>query len=145
MTTVYKNIISAVDGSENSRKSFLKAVEVAKSNECKLILVSIVDTSKNAAGVRYGVDIIEQATKDITKKLNVFIEEAKNKFGFTNIEVLIQQGYPKSALVDTIIPHYNADLIVVGASGFNALERILIGSISEHISRYAPCDVLIIK
>lgn len=145
MTTVYKNIISAVDGSDNSRKSFLKAVEVARNNECKLILVSVIDTSKNAAGVRYGVDLIEQATKDITKKLNEFIAESESKYGFTNIEILIQQGYPKSALVDVIIPHYNADLIVVGASGFNALERILIGSISEHISRYAPCDVLIVK
>lgn len=145
MYSVYKNIISAVDGSENSKKSFFKAIEVAKSNEAKLILISIIDTSKNAAGVRYGVNVVEEEKKDITKKLNNFIEEARNQFDFTNIEVLIQQGYPKSIIVDSIIPQYKTDLIVVGASGYNSFQRFMIGSISEHISRYAPCDVLIVR
>ena len=32
-----------------------------------------------------------------------------------------------------------------GATGLNAVERFLIGSVSEHIIRYAKCDVLVVR
>lgn len=145
MKETYQVIISAVDGSENSRKSFHRALQIAKAVETKLILVSIVDTSKSSSGIRYGIDIVEEEMKEISAKLNDFVKEAEEEYNFTDIEVLVQQGYPKSTLVGTIIPHYNADLIVMGASGYNAIERVLIGSISEFVTRNADCDVLVVR
>lgn len=44
-----------------------------------------------------------------------------------------------------IAAKYEADLIVVGATGLNAVERLLIGSVSEAIIRHATCDVLIAR
>ena len=38
-----------------------------------------------------------------------------------------------------------ADLIVCGATGLNAVERFLIGSVSESIVRSAKCDVLVVR
>ena len=38
-----------------------------------------------------------------------------------------------------------ADLIICGATGLNAVERFLIGSVSENIVRSAKCDVLVIR
>ena len=38
-----------------------------------------------------------------------------------------------------------ADFIICGATGFNAVERFLIGSVSENIVRSAKCDVLVIR
>ncbi|RKJ47427.1 universal stress protein, partial [Butyricicoccus sp. 1XD8-22] len=38
-----------------------------------------------------------------------------------------------------------ADLIVCGATGLNAVERFLIGSVSEAIVRSAKCDVLVVR
>ena len=32
-----------------------------------------------------------------------------------------------------------------GASGLNAVERFMIGSVSEAIVRHAPCDVLVVR
>ena len=32
-----------------------------------------------------------------------------------------------------------------GATGLNAVERFLIGSVSEHITRHARCDVLVVR
>ena len=40
---------------------------------------------------------------------------------------------------------FEADLIICGATGMNAVERFLIGSVSESITRYAKCDVLVIR
>ena len=38
-----------------------------------------------------------------------------------------------------------ADLIICGATGLNAVERFLIGSVSENIVRSAKCDVLVVR
>ena len=34
---------------------------------------------------------------------------------------------------------------MVGQSGLNAVERFMIGSVSDHVIRHAPCDVLIVR
>ena len=44
-----------------------------------------------------------------------------------------------------IAKNNNCDLIICGATGMSAVERFLMGSVSEHITRYAPCDVLIVR
>ena len=37
------------------------------------------------------------------------------------------------------------DLILWGTSGLNAVERFIVGSVSEAIVRHAPCDVLVVS
>jgi nucleotide-binding universal stress UspA family protein len=37
------------------------------------------------------------------------------------------------------------DLIVVGCRGKGTMERLLIGSVSEKVARYAPCSVLVVR
>ena len=37
------------------------------------------------------------------------------------------------------------DLVVCGSSGLTGFKRMLMGSVSEGIVRYAKCDVIIIK
>jgi nucleotide-binding universal stress UspA family protein len=37
------------------------------------------------------------------------------------------------------------DLLVVGAHDRAALGRLLLGSVSEHVARHAPCPVLVVR
>jgi nucleotide-binding universal stress UspA family protein len=39
----------------------------------------------------------------------------------------------------------HTDVIVVGSHGRGAIERILLGSVSEQIVRHAPCPVLVVR
>ncbi len=39
----------------------------------------------------------------------------------------------------------NIDLIMIGATGLNAVERLLIGSVTEYVTRTAVCDVLVVR
>lgn len=40
---------------------------------------------------------------------------------------------------------HQTDLIVLGATGLNAVERLLIGSVTEYVTRTADCDVIVIR
>ena len=40
---------------------------------------------------------------------------------------------------------YGIDLIMVGQSGLNAVERFITGSVASYIIREAKCDVLVVS
>lgn len=144
MSENYEKIIIAVDGSKASEKAFLKSVEVAKENDATLILAHIVDSRTFATAEAYDKSLSERAEKYAKDLLNEYVENAKEA-GVEKVELVIKYGSPKVAIAKEIAPENDADLIVVGATGLNAVERFLIGSVSESVARYSKCDVLIVR
>lgn len=144
MSFEYERIVNAVDGSKASEKAFAKAVDIAKRNNATLILTHIVDTRTFATAEAYDKSLSERAEKYAKDLLNEYVENAKEA-GVTKVEHVIKYGSPKVAIAKEIAPEYEADLIIVGATGLNAVERFLIGSVSESVARYAKCDVLITR
>ena len=67
------------------------------------------------------------------------------KLALKTLETVLEFGNPKSKISKEIAPNNKVDLIMCGATGLNAVERFLIGSVSEHIIRYAKCDVLVVR
>lgn len=140
----YENIVIAIDGSKASEKAFNKAVDIAKATNAKLVLTHIVDTRTFATAEAYDKSLSERAEKYARDLLNEYVENAKEA-GVVNVESVLKYGSPKVAIAKEVAPEYDADLIVVGATGLNAVERFLIGSVSESVARYAKCDVLIVR
>ena len=63
----------------------------------------------------------------------------------TNVETRLELGPTKLLIPKNLANELNVDLIMCGASGLNAVERFMIGSVSEAIVRHAPCDVLVVR
>lgn len=144
MTTNYSRIVIAVDGSKASEKAFNKAVEIGKRNDASLVLAHIVDSRTFATAEAYDRSLSERAEKYAKDLLNEYVETAKEA-GVEKVELVIKYGSPKVVIAKDIAPEVDADLIIVGATGLNAVERFLIGSVSESVARYAKCDVLIVR
>lgn len=140
----YENVVIAVDGSKASEKAFNKSVEIAKVNESKLIITHIVDTRTFATAEAYDKSLSERAEKYARDLLSEYVENAKEA-GVAEVEPILKYGSPKVAISKEVAPENDADLIVIGATGLNAVERFLIGSVSESVARYAKCDVLIVR
>jgi nucleotide-binding universal stress UspA family protein len=144
MEHVYKNIVVAIDGSEASEKAFNKAMNIAKRNNAQLIVAHVVDFRSFAYAGAYDGSLSEQAEKYAKDLVNRYVEIAREA-GIQQISRSVEYGSPKVKITKDITQEYKADLIVCGATGMNAVERFLIGSVSESITRHAPCDVLVVR
>src|SRR5699024_11091204 len=113
-------------------------------NGANLVLAHIIDSRTFATAEAYDKSLSERAEKYAENLMNEYVANAKEA-GLENVELVIKYGSPKVAIAKEIAPEHDIDLIVVGATGLNAVERFLIGSVSESIARYAKCDVLIIR
>ncbi|SDM54160.1 Nucleotide-binding universal stress protein, UspA family [Fictibacillus solisalsi] len=144
MKTVYKHILVGLDGSKASEKAFKHAVEVTLEHKgAELILAHVVDTRNFSANDWY-VSMAEQAQEHGEEMLSVFEKQAK-ELGVSYVKKVLQLGSPKVTLAKSIAPEVHADLIVCGATGMNVIDRAFIGSVSEHTTRYAKCDVHIVR
>lgn len=144
MELAYKNIIVAIDGSEASEKAFNKALKVTKINDARLILTHVVDSRTFATAEAYDRTLAERADEYAKELLDRYVVIA-NKAGIDNLIRYVDYGSPKVKIAKDIAKKFEADLIICGATGMNAVERFLIGSVSESITRYATCDVLVVR
>lgn len=146
MLDAYKNILVAIDGSEKAEKAFMKAVAAAKRNQATLHILYVNEVTGNYFG-DFGFltpnlqeELDEVAEKQMNEHRNLAIEK-----GLTDIETYILYGYPKTLIANFNESKEPIDLIVMGATGLNAVERALVGSTTSYVVNHAPCNVLVIK
>lgn len=145
----YDRIMVAVDGSKMAELAFKKAVNIVKRNDGTLVIAHIVDTRSVTLFPQYDQPInhsqfLEQSTEAANRTLERYKEWAGKK-GVDNVEIILKNGSPRTELSDVLPSEHNIDLIILGATGLSALERAFVGSVSQHVVRNAPCDVLIVR
>ncbi|WCJ50822.1 universal stress protein [Lactiplantibacillus plantarum] len=130
MLQQYQHILVPVDGSYEAELAFKKAVAVAKRNgpNASVHMVHVVDT---------------RAFQNISS-FDTTVAEAKAD-GLDNVDYSIEYGAPKTIIARDVPKDMGIDLIMIGATGLNAVERLLIGSVTEYVTRMAVCDVLVVR
>lgn len=140
----YKNIIVAVDGSETSKAALARAIDVAKRNGATLNIVNIIDTRPWASIEARNKEKLEADAVKFAESLLASYDDAA-RAGIEHIEIITEAGSPRTIITKEIAPRIGADLIICGATGVTATERLLLGSVSENIVRTAHCDTLIVR
>lgn len=144
MDQEYSKIMVAVDGSNEAELAFKKAVNVAKRNQAELLLAHVIDTRAFQTVSSFDNVLAEQATDMAKQTLDDYEADAKSA-GVEHISKVIEYGAPKVMIANQIPENNQTDLIMLGATGLNAVERLFIGSVSEYVIRNAACDVLIVR
>ncbi|MBA9028751.1 universal stress protein [Peribacillus huizhouensis] len=141
MVNHYKSIVVAVDGSKEAEYAFRKSIDVAKRNKGSILnIVNVVDTRSFETYERASVESAQHRSEEL---LNGYKAQAEAE-DVENVKVVIEHGSPRTIITKELASLVEADLIICGATGLNAVERFLIGSVSEAIVRSAKCDVLVI-
>ncbi len=145
MSMTYKNILVAVDETNESLIAFRRAVQVARGNVgSKLYIVHVIDTRSFAFSEGYNFDMAEKITNNKKDLLDSYEKKAQQS-GLVNIKKLIEYGTPKHVIARDIPQQEEIDLIICGVTGKGELARLFLGSVSEGILRNARCDVLVVR
>jgi nucleotide-binding universal stress UspA family protein len=139
MAIQYKGILVAVDGSKEAEYAFHKAMDIAKRNEgSKLTIANVFNTSSYE---RTTDDRAQKVSEELVSRYQLEAEAA----GIENVNSVIEYGSPKTLITREIATAVEADLILCGATGLNAVERFITGSVTGAIVRSAKCDVLVTR
>ena len=144
MEKQYKNILVAMDGSKESERALKKAVHVAKRNNATLYIAHIVDMRAFETVSSYDETLATNAKKEAEEALKQYVDYA-HEHHFENVKTVIRIGVPKIVLSEDLPEELGIDLIMLGATGLNAMERILLGSVSSYVSIHAESDVLVVR
>lgn len=144
MTQKYEHIMVAVDGSSAAELALKKAINVALRNDCRLTIAHVIDTRALQSVTTFDAEVYKQLEEEAKALITGYEKEALAA-GLDQVETVIEFGNPKTLLATTIPDDHGVDLILVGATGLNAFERLLIGSSSEYILRHAKVDLLIVR
>ena len=144
MLQQYQRIMVAVDGSSESELAFKKAVNVAQRNNSELVLAHVIDTRAFQTVSSFDGMLAEQATEMAKQTLKDY-EDYARKNQVPAVKTVIEYGSPKPIIAKQLPEDNQIDLIMIGATGLNAVERIFIGSVSEYVIRHASCDVLVVR
>jgi len=141
-------ILLAIDDSRFSEVALQAVIAQAHSKETEVRVLHVVEPpSLLVAREMGGYDASLEAVWDQeTKEAQTLVAQAAatlSSHGFKS-STAVKQGDPKSLIID-VSEEWSADLIVVGSHGRKALDRFLMGSVSEAIVRHAHCSVEIVR
>ncbi|WEG73720.1 universal stress protein [Vagococcus intermedius] len=145
-TQEYQTILVGIDGSEQARNAFDKALFVAQRNKAKVVVVHIIENRLygNMGYSLTNADLLQQETDRSKEVLEEYKQHAIKK-GCPQVETVLAFGSPKVLMAEELPQKYQADLIMVGQSGLSAVEKLMMGSVSDYVIRNAPCDVLVVR
>ncbi|UTX36769.1 universal stress protein [Ligilactobacillus salivarius] len=151
MAQEYKRVLVAIDGSKGADAALRTAIEVTKrNNHTHLDVLRVLDLNSleyGGAGIALdGQKIyeIEQANEGYMLKLKDKIV-AEYNLDADRVSVHLRFGNPKAVITQDFQPEYGNDLIVVGSTGKNFVQRMIVGSVASYVIRTAKCDVLMAK
>ncbi|MGX7092983.1 universal stress protein [Hutsoniella sourekii] len=143
MTAPYKKLLVAIDGSPTSDLAFKRAVELAKEFEAHLEIVHAVEDLTTASPHDEFRAVLDIYRKKGQSLLADYQGQAE-KLACPSFDLELLIGDPRFQIVK-YAKEQDCDLILVGSTGKGALQKMLIGSVSDYITKHAACDVLIVR
>ena len=135
-----QTILLATDLTAASREATDRAIDLARRLEARLLIVNVLEKGRLSGGGSH--DRIDQARSERETMLVKVVREARES-GAT-AEFLVWDGDPGDSIAAAVEAEH-ADLVVVGTRGRSGAERMLLGSVSDHVVRHAECPVLVVR
>ncbi|GAX01387.1 hypothetical protein C5L25_001040 [Secundilactobacillus silagei JCM 19001] len=147
----YQNVMVGVDGSKQAKRAVQKAIAVAKRNQATLYIVSVLNVSEltSLGKSRFGFGAVDPEVLDDFKhnmdQVAAKYRDAAVQAGLKHVEIHVTFGNSKLELAKNLPQLLGADLIVLGATGANVVERMMMGSNASYVVTNAAVDVLIVR
>jgi nucleotide-binding universal stress UspA family protein len=143
---VFFRLLVAYDGSAHSERALAEAIDLARTTNAKLTVMSVVPEAGNAAlGAGYiapvdpgatarqleaqYLEVLENAVRDVPSELPVTKVLGRGEAAVGIVSEVRRAGH---------------DLVVMGSRGHGELRSLLLGSVSHQVLRSSPVPVLVV-
>ena len=147
MKEILKNILWPTDFSREAQEALLYVAVFAKAFDAKVTALHVSPDLSLAlydeASPALQQELILQM--DVSKqKARARIQAAARKKGISLKKIVVTEGSAAKKIIETAEKE-KADLIVMGKRGQSLVEKIMIGSVANHVLRHSPIPVLVTK
>lgn len=128
---MYKKILVAYDGSDHAKKAIQHAVEIAKAFGSALYIITVA---------------VDPSQVSVEKARRTAEEGARqaSSLGVSVAEMEVRTGAPATEILN-YAEEREVDLIVMGSRGLSAIQRLVLGSVSQAVVSRARVPVLVVR
>lgn len=127
---MYRRILIAYDGSDHAKKAVQHAIELAKAFGSALYVITVA-ADPSQVSLDRAKKTAEEATKTIAS-------------AGLKAEAEVRSGTPATEILN-YAEEKEVDLIVMGSRGLSAIQRLVLGSVSQAVASRAKMPVLIVR
>jgi len=151
-STLIRNVLVAVDGSENSDRALDFALDLAEKFGASMTILNVSESLAMSAVPQESANYPSSNTAAFAKDLRAIqneivskdLDHARSVKPNLPVSSILKEGDAALEIVNTA-KDGGFDVIVVGHRGLSNLRERLLGSISEKVAHNAPCPVVIVK
>lgn len=147
---MYTRILVATDGSELSDKAVTHAIELAALCGAELIAMTVSPRYPQGyfdGGIVMGADEIQRIEAAWAEQSQKAIDAVKDKAAARNVatkSIMIKSDLIADAIIATAAKH-QCDLVVMASHGRKGVQRLLLGSETQHVLTHAKVPVLVLR
>ena len=138
------HIVVPVDFSEHSERALTQAQALAAQHEARITLLHLLE--RHIPPAAYGDVPVPppQMTPAMRESAEEALQEQVQQLSGVEADYAVEEGRP-AASIAAFAEEHAADLIVMASHGRTGVKRLLAGSVTERVTRRAPCPVFVVK
>lgn len=143
-------VLLCTDGSELAVASLRRGLAVL-GPASRVVIATVIELTSPmeivGTGLAGGVVSPEQAVRDDEAFRDMgeeIVARTRDELGLPDAELAVEDGAPGPVLVD-LATKLDASVVVIGTRGRGGLRRAMLGSVSDHVVRNAPCPVMVVS
>jgi nucleotide-binding universal stress UspA family protein len=137
---VFRRILCPADGSDASLRGVYVATEIAKRYEAELVLLTVINVPQTVA-VATHMEVcryVEKVGGECTRNAVRLLEQSG-----LGAEVKLACGSPVEVILFEL-QHSQCDIVVMGRRHWAEAKDLVLGSVSERVTRHVNVPILLI-
>jgi nucleotide-binding universal stress UspA family protein len=135
---MYETILLPTDGSEASKAAYDHAMEIAERFDATLHVLYVADTTEYST-VTFEDNVVDSLEREGKQVVDGVVEDAEAR-GVDAVGVVMQGGAYET--IQSYVDENDVDMVVMGTHGRSGFDRIVLGSVTEHVVRTADVPVV---
>lgn len=134
---MYKSILLAADGSNNSFRAAEETLNFINET-AKVTILNVIQIEKSKDAILHGENTIQEQKVKLSDIIELYEENN------VDYNVVFERGIPDETVVK-VANSGDYGIVILGNRGLNALQGMMMGSVSYKVAKRANIPVLIVK